>query len=49
MEFEAYRLIQLSTSEGLQQGSQATALNFAAAHFEGDIFRKIAMIHFDDL
>jgi hypothetical protein len=33
----------------MQYGSQSNALNFAAAHFQGDIFRKVALIHFNDL
>lgn len=49
MEFEAYRLIQYSTSDGQHFGSQTTALNFAAAPYNGDIFRKVAVIHFNEL
>ena len=49
MDFEAYRLIQYSTSEGKALGSQSASLNFAAAHYKGDIMRKIAVIHFNEL
>ena len=49
MEFEAYRLIQYSTGEGVHFGSQSSALNFAAAPYTGDIFRKIAVVHFTEL
>ena len=50
MEFEAYRLIQYSSSEGgAHYGSQSTALNFAAAPYIGDVQRKIAVIHFSEL
>ena len=49
MEFDAYRLIQYSSGEGAHFGSQTTALNFAAAPYNGDIFRKVAVIHFNEL
>ena len=49
MEFDAYRLIQYSTSETQHYGSLSTSLNFAAAHFSGDIFRKIAVIHLSEI
>jgi hypothetical protein len=50
MEFEAYRLIQYSSGDGVQSyGSLSNSLNFAAAHFKGDIFRKVALIHFSEL
>jgi len=27
----------------------SNSLNFAAAHFSGDVFRKVATIHFEEL
>lgn len=49
MEFEAYRLIQYTTSEGQTLGSLSSSLNFAAAHPMGDIFRKVVVVRFDEL
>lgn len=49
MEFDAYRLIQYTTAEGSDYGSLSNSVNFAAAHFAGDIFRKVAVIHFNEL
>lgn len=53
MEFEAFRLIQYTANEGTLQGgtfgSLSNSLNFAAAHFSGNIFRKVAVIHFNEL
>jgi hypothetical protein len=53
MEFEAFRLIQYTANEGIQQGNTfgtlSNSLNFAAAHFSGNIFRKVAVIHFNEL
>ena len=30
-------------------GSLSNSLNFAAAHFTGNVFRKVAVIHFNEL
>ena len=53
MEFEAYRLIQYTSNEGPALGntfgSLSNSLNFAAAHFTGNVFRKVAVIHFNEL
>lgn len=53
MEFEAYRLIQYATASaegGLQTfGSLSNSLNYAAAHPSGDVFRKVALVRFDEL
>ena len=49
MDFEAYRLLQYSTSDGKHFGSQSSSLNFASAHYKGDVYRKIAIIHFNEL
>ena len=49
MEFEAFRLIQYSTSEGQTFGSLSNSINFAAAHPSGDVFRKVVVVRFDEL
>ena len=49
IEFDAQRLIQYTTSEGETFGSLSSTLNFAASHYTGDIFRKVALIHFNEL
>ena len=50
MEFDAYRLIQYTTAADNQHyGSLSGSLNFAAAHFSGDIFRKVALLHFNEI
>ena len=49
MEFDAYRLIQYTTSEGQHFGSLSSSINFAAAHYYGDIFRKVALLQFIEI
>jgi hypothetical protein len=49
MEFDAYRLIQYSTSDGQEFGSHSTSINYAAAYYQGQISRKVALIHFSEL
>lgn len=41
-------MIQYTTSEGETFGSLSNSLNFAAAHYSGDIFRKVVLLHFND-
>ena len=47
-EFNVFRLIQLNEKDQMI-GSQSTALNFQGVHIAGNIFRKVAVLHFDDL
>jgi len=47
-EFDVFRLIQIQQGDQFY-GSQSSSLNFAAAHFTGDVFRKVAVIHFNEL